>query len=197
MTVQSPVARQSALPVDPVFPARWSPRAYTDATMTAEQMTVLLEAARWAPSAMNLQPWRMAWALRGETGFDAILSGLVPFNRGWAEKASALVVFASKDEMTGMDGETKTNVWAGFDTGAAWMSLALQAAKVGLYAHGMGGFDPKALAEALNLPAGHTIHAVAAVGYIGAPESLPEGLREREVPSDRLEMAEIAFHGSF
>lgn len=197
MTLQTILSRQTAHAVDPVFPARWSPRSFTDATITADQMKTLLEAARWSPSAMNLQPWRMVWALRGEAGFEAILSGLVPFNRDWASKAAALVVFASNDKMKGADGVEKDNRWAGFDSGAAWMSLALQAAKSGLHAHGMGGFDPEVLGKALNLPEGHTLHAVAAVGYLGAAEALPEGLRAREIPSDRLAMEEIAFHGGF
>lgn len=197
MTLQTILSRQTAHAVDPVFPARWSPRSFTDATMTVDQVKTLLEAARWSPSAMNIQPWRMVWALRGEAGFDAILSGLVPFNRSWAEKSAALVVFASKDQNIGADGVAADNAWAAFDTGAAWMSLAIQAAKMGLYAHGMGGFDAAAMGKALNVPEGLTIHAAAAIGQIGAAEDLPEGLRAREVPSNRLALDEIAFHGSF
>ncbi|NGM47798.1 nitroreductase family protein [Rhodobacter sp. SGA-6-6] len=196
MTLQTPI-RQPGHPVDPLFPARWSPRAFSDAALTEGQVKVLLEAARWAPSAANHQPWRLVWALRGEPGFRAILDGLVPFNREWAEKAAALIVVASKDRMTGRDGAEADNRWAAFDSGAAWMSLALQAARDGLAAHAMGGFDATALAAALGLPEGHSLQAVVAVGHPGQPESLPEPLRAREVPSPRLALEEIAFHGRF
>lgn len=196
MTMQTPI-RQSGHPVDPLFPARWSPRAFSDATLTEAQVQVLLEAARWAPSAANHQPWRLVWALRDEPGFRAILDGLVPFNRDWAEKAAALVVVASKDRMADRDGSEADNRWAAFDSGAAWMSLALQAARDGLAAHAMGGFDAAALAASLALPEGHSLHAVVAVGHPGRPDSLPEPLRAREVPSPRLALEEIAFRGRF
>lgn len=196
MSLQTPI-RQSGHPVDPLFPARWSPRAFSDAPMTADQVKVLLEAARWAPSAANVQPWRLVWALRGEPGFAAILDGLVPFNREWAAKASALIVVASKDRTVGRDGAESGNRWAAFDSGAAWMSMALQAARDGLVAHAMGGFDATALGASLGLPKGHSLHAVVAVGHLGRPESLSETLRAREVPSPRLALDEIAFHGRF
>lgn len=197
MSLQTPVLRQSGHPVDPLFPARWSPRAFSDAPVSADQVKVLLEAARWAPSAANVQPWRLVWALRGEPGFETILDGLVPFNREWAAKAAALIVVASKDRMTGRDGAETENRWAGFDSGAAWMSMALQAAKSGLMAHAMGGFDAAALGSALGLPEGHSLHAVVAVGHLGRPETLSETLQAREVPSTRLALEEIAFHGRF
>lgn len=196
MTLQTPI-RQPGHPVDPLFPARWSPRAFSDAALTEGQVKVLLEAARWAPSAANHQPWRLVWALRGEPAFAAILDGLVPFNRDWAEKAAALIVVASKDRAVGRDGAEAPNRWAAFDSGAAWMSLALQAARDGLAAHAMGGFDAAALAAALGLPEGHSLQAVVAVGHPGRPDSLPEPLRAREAPSPRLPLEEIAFHGRF
>ena len=197
MSLQTPVLRQPGSPVDPLFPARWSPRAFSEAPVTAGQVEVLLEAARWAPSAANGQPWRLVWALRGEAGFQSILDGLVPFHREWAAQAAALIVVASKDRMVGRDGAETENRWAAFDSGAAWMSMALQAAKSGLMAHAMGGFDAAALGGALGLPEGHSLHAVVAVGHLGRPESLSETLRAREVPSPRLPLEEIAFHGRF
>ena len=183
--------------IDPQFVSRWSPRSFAETEMTEAQVLQLLEAARWAPSAANVQPWRLVWALRGGPGFQSILDGLVPFNREWAEKAAALIVVASKDRMTGRDGAETENRWAGFDSGAAWMSMALQAAKSGLMAHAMGGFDAAALGGALGLPEGHSLQAVVAVGHLGRPESLSETLRAREVPSPRLALEEIAFHGRF
>lgn len=183
-------------PVDPMFPARWSPRAFSDAQMTEAEVMVLLEAARWAPSASNVQPWRFAWGLRGDAGFEAIAGALVPFNKAWAEKAAALIVVASRKVRDGSDGVVE-NVWHAFDAGAAWGHLALQAQGLGYHAHAMGGFDHGIAAQALGLPADHALHAVVAVGKLGDPASLPEGLRAREVPSLRLPLAQLAGRGRF
>ncbi len=197
MTAQGSISRQTSHPVDPQFPGRWSPRAFADTAISADQVKALLEAARWAPSASNNQPWRLVWGLRGDAGFEAILGGLVPFNREWASRAAALIVVGSKDRLTGRDGVETANRWSAFDSGAAWMSMALQAAKDGLVAHAMGGFDVDAMAKAVNLPEGHSLHAVVAVGQLGSPDSLSETLQARETPSARLALDEIAFHGRF
>ncbi|MEZ5797229.1 MAG: nitroreductase family protein [Paracoccaceae bacterium] len=192
-----PPTRRPDHPVAPHFPARWSPRAFAGTPVTAAEVQVLLEAARWAPSASNNQPWRFVWALRGEPAFDAIASALVAFNQTWADKAGALIVVASKGTVTGSDGIEKPNQWAEFDAGAAWMGLAMQALHSGLVAHAMGGFVPADLARAVGLPADHKLHAVVAIGHQGPAETLPETLRPRETPSDRLKLADIARHGSF
>lgn len=197
MTDVTPPTRRPDHGVAPMFPARWSPRSLTEAPVTEAEVMTLLEAARWAPSASNHQPWRLVWALRDEPAFDAIAAALVPFNQDWAGKAAALIVVASDDRVAGRDGSTTTNRWAAFDSGAAWMSLALQASAMGLVAHAMGGFDATALARALALPEAHSLHAVVAVGHQGRPEDLPEGLRAREVPSPRKTLAEIARRGGF
>jgi nitroreductase len=197
MSQTIPPTRQPEHPVDPQFPSRWSPRAFTDQAVTADQVKVLLEAARWAPSASNHQPWRMVWGLRGDAGFAAILGGLNPGNQAWAGRAAALIVVASKDTTVGRDGTESPNRWAGFDSGAAWISMALQGRRDGLVTHAMGGFDQAALGAAIDLPEGHTLHAVVAVGYQGAAESLPEAQQAREVPSLRKTVEEFAFHGRF
>ena len=187
-------SRQPDHSISPQFQHRWSPRAFGPAAMTEGEVMQLLEAARWAPSAANLQPARFAWGVRGDAGFAAILSGLVPFNAAWAAKAAALIVVASKP-VTEKDGAVSANVWHGFDAGAAWMSLALQAHHMGLVAHAMGGFDAGVLAPAVGLPEGYVLQAVVAVGHQGAVDSLPEGLRAREIPSARRPVAEVAGHG--
>lgn len=183
-------------PVDAQFPGRWSPRAFTDAPVSEAQVLTLLEAARWAPSASNNQPWRFVWALRGEAAFDAIVDSLVPFNKAWAEKAGALIVVASKTTVTKDTGEVP-NAMHGFDTGTAWGYLALQAHLSGLVAHAMGGFDHAAAAAAVALPENHALQAVVAVGYQGEAAALSESLRAREVPSARLGLAEVTKRGSF
>ncbi len=187
-------ARHADHPIDPQFLTRWSPRAFSDAAMQEAHMMRLLEAARWAPSASNLQPARFAWGLRGDAAFATILAALVPFNQDWAEAASGLIVVASKPH-SDKNGAAVANLWHGFDAGAAWMSIALQAQSMGLIAHAMGGFDGPALASAVRLPAGYALHAVVAVGVQGLAESLPDGLRAREMPNERGALVKVAAHG--
>lgn len=197
MSLDQPAGRQPDHPVAPQFPARWSPRSFTDRALTEADVMSLLEAARWAPSASNHQPWRFAWARRDEDAFGAIRDTLTGNNPVWAGKAGALFVVASKDTVTNREGAEVANRTAGFDTGAAWMSLALQAKVMGLIAHAMGGFDKDKLAVAVGLPAGHTIQCVVAVGEQGPAEALPEDLRAREKPSSRKPVDEIASRGRF
>jgi nitroreductase len=184
-------------PVDPMFTSRVSFRAFSDEAMSEAEMAVLLEAARWAPSASNVQPWRFAWGLRGDAAFAAIHGALMGFNEGWAAQAAGLIVIASKTTRTASDGNEVPNGAHGFDAGSAWMSLALQAHMRGWVAHAMGGFDHKIAAAALNLPAGHALHAVVAVGRRGDAADLPENLRAREIPSPRLPLSAIAGRGTF
>jgi nitroreductase len=193
-----PIAdRQPDHPVAAQFPARWSPRSFTNREVSEAEVLSLLEAARWAPSASNHQPWRLVWARRGESGFAAIRDTLSGINPVWAGKAGVLFVMASKDTVANRDGVEVANRTSGFDTGAAWMSLALQAQAMGLAAHAMGGFDMAKLAEAVALPAGHTLHCVVAVGEQGPAEALPQDLAAREKPSGRKTVFETALHGRF
>lgn len=197
MSLDQPAGRQPDHPVAPQFPQRWSPRSFTDREVSEAEVMSLLEAARWAPSASNHQPWRLVWALRGETEFAAIRDTLTGNNPIWAGKAAVLLAVASKDTVTNRDGAEVPNRTAGFDTGAAWMSLALQAQVMGLFAHAMGGFDKDRLAAALHLPERHTLHCVVAVGEQGPADALPDGLRDRERPSARKPVADFARRGRF
>lgn len=190
-------ARSPDRPVDPQFTGRWSPRAFGDATIGEEELLALFEAARWAPSASNLQPWRLAWGLRGEPAFAAILATLDAGNRLWAARAAALVAVASKTVRITAKGEAVANPTHAFDAGAAWMSLALQAHLSGWAAHAMGGFDKAAAAAALHLPADCALHAVVAIGRPGDPAGLPETLRAREVPNGRAPVTDWAMRGRF
>lgn len=180
--------------LNPQFPARWSPRALADEPLTSVQMATLLEAARWAPSCYNEQPWRFAYALRGDERWQAFLGVLVEANRTWAARAGALVAIAARRHF---ERNGKPNPVHAFDTGSAWMSLALQASHMGLVAHGMFGFDMEAARRTFGLPDGYDLCAMAAVGLPGRAEELPQALREREVPSLRKPLGEIAFHGGF
>lgn len=196
MNVQNLTPRRADHAIDAQFTERWSPRSFTAAAVSEAEILPLFEAARWAPSASNNQPWRFAYGLRGDAGFAKIADGLVPFNRAWAEKAAALVVVASRSTVL-RDGVENPNPWHVFDAGSSWMAFALQAHLSGLAAHAMGGFDAQILAENLAVPQGYVLHAVIAVGHRGDPSSLPEGLQAREAPSPRLPLSQIVGRGGF
>lgn len=197
MNAPTTPARLPDHPVDPLFPARWSPRAFGPEAMEEAELMVLFEAARWAPSSSNLQPWRFVWGLRGDAGFAALADALVPSNRDWAQHAAALVAVGSKTTRVTSDGNTVTNGAHAFDAGAAWAHLALQAHLRGWVSHAMGGFDAAKAAANLALPEGHVIHAIVAIGRQGDPAALPDGLRAREVPSGRNPVAQFAHHAKF
>ena len=184
--------------IDPIFTQRWSPRAFDGSALTEAELMPLFEAARWAPSAFNAQPWRFIYALRGTREWDALLGALIPFNRGWAAAASALVFVVSDRFMRDGDGQPKGESTShSFDAGAAWAQLALQATRSGLHVHGMTGFDADAARAAMALPDDFAINAAIAIGRIGDPASLPETLRSREQPSDRRPLSETVFAGRF
>ena len=174
-------------PILPLILDRWSSRAYdTSAPVKREELAVLFEAARWAPSAFNVQPWRFVFALRGDAGWEKMLDLLIPFNKGWAEAAGALICICSEvDTPTKTPGQRQPSYSHSFDAGAAWAMLALQASSLGLGAHAMTGFNTDAARSVLQLPDNVRPEAVVAVGRSGSAAQLPEGLRERDVPSDR------------
>lgn len=187
------MSRTSNYPILPAFTSRWSPRAFSDKRVNEEQVLTLLEAARWAPSASNLQPWRFIYAIKGQPEFDTLLSLLVPFNEGWAKNAGALIFIAS---VTSYDGERPVRSHS-FDAGAAWMSLALQAHGMGLVAHGMGGIEYEKAPLVLELSPLLNVEAAVAIGYPGDAATLPDYLQAREAPSDRVPLDTIAFKGRF
>lgn len=190
-------ARKAAYPINSVFLERWSPRAFDGSDMPEEHLLSILEAARWAPSAFNVQPWRFLYAFRGDENWKRFLGLLIPWNQEWAETASVLLYILS-DSVT----ETK---WGGeqishshsFDAGAAWACLALQASLMGYQAHGMSGVDFDRARTELALPDRFRIEAAAVVGRIGDPAILSEKLRARETPSSRKSVAEFAYPGNF
>lgn len=188
--------RSADHPIDARFLSRHSPRAFAAREMTEAQMYALLEAARWAPSASNNQPWRMAYGLRGDAGFAAIFGALAGSNQVWAGAASGLIALASDGFVPRDDGPVP-NAWASFDAGTAWGYLALQAQEMGMICHAMGGFDAPALAQAMGMPGTYTLHAVIAVGWLGDAADLPESLRAREAPNGRKPQAEWAARGRF
>jgi len=180
--------------IDSLFLDRWSPRAMTGEALPQETVLTLIEAARWAPSGGNGQPWRFFYALAGTPAFSEFFNLLVPTNRAWAGKAGALFVIASR---TLQENNGKPHPSHAFDAGAAWMSFALQGSLKGLAVHGIGGFDKVKATEVLSLPPEYQPQAMAVVGFPAAAETLSEPLREREIPSKRKPLSEIAFEGGW
>jgi nitroreductase len=180
-------------PISEIHATRWSPRSF-DATaeLTREAVVASLEAARWAPSANNVQPWRFVVGFRGDDTFATIAANLMSFNAAWAPQASALVVNIAHTS----DAEGKENAYALYDLGQAVAHFTLQASHDGLFTHQMGGINREELAAAFNVPAGFSVISVTAVGALGAPDALPEPLFEREIaPRTRIELDEIVSYG--
>jgi nitroreductase len=186
--------RKAGYPVDKLFLNRWSPRALSGEPLTEEELMTLFEAARWAPSSYNNQPWRILYARRETEQWPVFLGLLVEGNRAWAKDAAALLVFVSKETF---DFNGRPYPTHSFDTGAAWENLALQATLMGLVTHGMQGFDYERARAELNIPECFRVEAMVAVGRPGDPARLPEKTREREVPSDRKPLSEITCEGAF
>ncbi|MDX3899921.1 MAG: nitroreductase family protein [Sphingobium sp.] len=188
------MTRSSDTAVAPLFLERWSPRAYDGSAMPQADLDTILEAGRWAPSAFNYQPWRFLYAHRDTPDFARFLDLLVPFNQSWADKASVLLFFLSETTMGSPDKPSHSH---SFDTGAAWAQIGLQASMLGYHAHGMTGIAFDRTPAELGIPDGFRVEAAAAIGRLGDPAALPDALREREVPSDRKPLADIAFAGNF
>lgn len=190
--------RTSDHEIDPLFLDRWSPRAFTSDEIPEAALFSILEAARWAPSSYNSQPWRFVYARRGYQHWERLLGLLNAFNASWAKAAAALVVIVSKPTLAvpGKDEEIPSYSHS-FDAGAAWAHLALQATRLGYQAHGMVGFDLVRAASELNVPAGYRVEAAVAIGRPGDKSLLPEGLQAREAPSQRNPLTASAFEGAF
>jgi nitroreductase len=190
--------RKADHPISELFLDRWSPRAFTGEEIPEATLLTMLEAARWAPSAYNFQPWRFIYARRGTAHWERLLGLLNDFNRSWAASASALLILVSRTVATppGKDAEVP-NLTHKFDTGTAWGYLALQASLMGWQAHGMAGFDRDKARADLNVPQEYTVEAAIAIGRPGDKSTLPEALQAREVPSQRLPLQSIAAEGGF
>lgn len=174
-------------PILDVLAERWSTRIFDAHTpIDEEALASALEAARWAPSANNTQPWRFVVARRGTGAHAAIVAALMGFNQTWAADAGALVVFAAAASLDG-----KPLTWAVYDTGQAAAYFTVQAHASGLHTHQMGGFDRAAIGEAFGFGDDLAAVTVMAVGALGSLAEAPEALRERELaPRTRRPIAE-------
>lgn len=180
--------------VSRIFIDRWSPRAMSGEQISDEELLSLFEAARWAPSSFNNQPWRFIYAKRDTAHWNKFYDLLSDGNRAWADKAAVLIVVISK---TTFDYNGKPSATHTLDTGAAWENLALQGSKNGLVVHGMQGFDYDRAKQELGVPDEYKVEMMVAVGRPGSVKKLPEKLQAGEVPSGRKTIKEIVSEGEF
>ena len=176
----------------PVFHERWSPRSFTDREVSAALLAKVFEAARWAASSFNEQPWRFLVGRKRDSAYQKIFASLGDFNQKWAQTAPVLILGTAKTKFSHNGAE---NRHALYDLGAAASYLTLQAAALGLKAHQMAGFDPEAARKAFGIPEEYAIGSVIALGYQGEPAALgDETLIERETAArTRKPLSEIVF----
>lgn len=186
------------VPIHTMLASRWSPRAFdVNQSVSREQVLALVEAARWAPSCFGDEPWRViVWdrardATRWQKAFDCLSEG----NQAWVKNTPLLFTVGSDPHFRH---NGKDNRWSQYDSGAAAMSLCLQATAMGLAAHQMGGFDAQKLREAFGIPAHIVPMSMIAVGYQAAPEILTGEVREKEMaPRQRQPMGDVFFEGQW
>jgi len=191
-------SRSAEHPVDAQFLNRWSPRAYTKDAIPEADLLTMLEAARWAPSSYNSQPWRFIYARRDTPHWERFLGFLNEFNRSWAQHAAAIVIVLSKRTFLppGAQAEVPSPTHS-FDAGTAWGYLALQASLSGWQAHGMAGIERDTIRAELQIPDDYAVEIGIAIGRPGDKSTLPEMLQARETPSPRSPLSAIAAEGRF
>jgi nitroreductase len=183
-------------PVHELIQNRWSPRAFSDKLVPQEVLRSLFEAARWAPSSNNEQPWAYIVATKDDAeNFEKSLGALVEFNANWARKAPVLVIAVAELAFAKNNAPNRN---AQYDVGAASLQLSIEATARGLVVHQMAGFDPETAKEAYDIPQGWEPIAVMALGYPGDASSLPEPLQSREkAPRSRKRIREFVMSGQW
>jgi len=186
---QMKYAQPSAEGVLPVILERWSPRAFDDRDVSPADLKVIFEAARWAPSSFNEQPWRFIVGHRNSETYKKIHEVLVPFNQAWAQNAPVLILSVARTRFSHND---SPNNYAVHDLGAADGFITLQAASMGIATHQMAGFDQAKAREAFAIPEVYAIGSVMALGYQGDPSTLGEHYQGQEQsPRSRKPLNEI------
>jgi nitroreductase len=186
--------RKADHPIESIFLRRWSPRAMSGEAVAQDELNMLLEAARWAPSTYNEQEWRFLYAHRDTPPWQTFFDLLMEANQTWCKNAGVLVVVASHKVF---ERNGKPNPVHTFDAGAAFENFALQATAMDLIVHGMAGFDRDKARKDLRVPDDYEVEAMVAVGKPGDVDSLPKDLKEREVPTGRKPIAQISCEGPF
>jgi len=172
---------------------RWSPRAFANKPVSKHDLRMIFEAARWAASSYNEQPWRFLVGHKGDATYQKIFDSLVEFNQSWASSAPVLILSAASKTFAHNGAPNK---YAVHDTGAATAYLSLQATALGLHTHSMAGFDQDKARAAFGIPDTFHIGAVTALGYLGDVDNLPEGLIDRELAKrERKPLSEIVLSG--
>ena len=187
-------ARKSNYPINPLILNRWSPRSMTGEALNDDDMMSLFEAARWAPSSYNNQPWRFIYAKRNTEHWDRFFNLLAEGNKNWAKNAALLVVVISRKNF---EFNEKPAITHQFDAGSAWENLALEASSRGIVAHGMQGFDYEKAGVNLGVPHDFEVMAMIAIGKKGPIEILPPELQEKEKLTDRKPLKEIIMEGFY
>jgi nitroreductase len=178
----------------PVILERWSPRSFDSRPVSEELLRKVFEAARWAPSSFNEQPWRFLVGRRGDATYSKIFESLGEFNKAWAKTAPVLILGVAK---TRFSHDNAPNRVAAHDLGAASAYLVLQAHALGLKAHQMAGFDQEAARKLFGIPEDFSLGSVIALGYQGEPEALGDEKRigQETAPRTRKALGEIVFSG--
>src|SRR5262250_1796900 len=181
-------------PIHPLIRDRWSPRSFADKAIADEVLRSLFEAARWAPSSNNEQPWAYIVATKDDAeNFEKALGALVEFNAGWAKKAPVLAIAVAQLAFAKNNAPNRN---AQYDVGAASLQLSIEATARGLVVHQMAGFDPETAKEAYEIPHGWEPIAAMAIGYPGDASSLPEPYQTREkAPRSRKPIREFVMSG--
>lgn len=189
MTQSAAVLNETSVPINELLAARWSPSAFDpEHTISREDLTAIFEAARWAPSAANKQPWKFYAAVRGSETFAKIVDALAPWNTAWAPRASALVIALAEVRR---DGEEQTT--AIYDLGQAVGHLTVEAASRGFSLRQGAGSDEAKLRETLGFSSDYTLLSTIAIGVHDDSEQVPPALIERESnPRERRPLDEIA-----
>ena len=186
--------RKADHPILPLILHRWSPRAMDGKAIADQKLNSLFEAARWAPSSYNNQPWRFIYAKRDTKDFDVFMDLLVEFNKSWCKTAGVLCMMIAKKNFEHNNKPCETHQ---FDAGAAWQNLALEGEHQDLVVHGMQGFDYDKAKKALKIPDEYTILAMFAAGNPAPKETLAAELKEKETPSTRKKIEEFTMEGTF
>lgn len=179
--------------INPLAKKRWSPRAFSDKAVEIEKLYALFEAARWAPSAFNEQPWRFIVGIKdkGNT-YAKIFDALVEFNKKWANNAPVLLASCTAKNFKH---NNKPNTTAAYDLGQAVSALTHQAMAENLFVHQMGGFDKEKIRKSFALSEAYDIHTIIALGYLGTPDMLPKDLKEAEqTPRERNPFEDFLWH---
>jgi nitroreductase len=188
--IQTPKPADTDSPIHELLAHRWSPRMFSDQTIGREEMKVLLEAARWAASSNNEQPWRFVYSFKGSQAYEKIFNCISDFNQKWVRNAPVLILTAYKEKFD----SGKENFHALHDLGLAIGNMSLQATSMGIALHSMAGVDWQKAQKVFGVPDGFHVTTAIAIGYYGGdPSDMPEDLVKMEHKiRQRKQLAAIA-----